>query len=109
MTPLVNSIIALFFLSVGMVATLLMLEVRGNPNKGSEIHKLITSHKILGYIFVTLFMFMIVVMIQKVALYHEELFPRAIIHIIMGIVLLPMIFLKILIIRRHKGLAADLL
>jgi mono/diheme cytochrome c family protein len=109
MAPLVNSIIALLFLSIGAAATLLMLEVRGNPNKSAEIRKLITAHKIFGYLFVSIFLFMVVVMIRKVALYQEELSPRAIIHIIMGIALLPMIFLKILIVRRHKSLAADLL
>jgi len=48
MTPQVNSIIAFLFLSIGAVATLLMLEVRGNPNKSVGIRKLITAHKILG-------------------------------------------------------------
>jgi mono/diheme cytochrome c family protein len=109
MTPQINSIIALLFLSIGAVAALLMLEVRGNPNKGAGIRKLITAHKIFGYLFVSIFVFMMVAMIQKVTLYQEELSPRAIIHIIMGIALLPMIFLKILIVRRHKSLAADLL
>ena len=109
MTPQINSIIALFFLSIGAIAALLMLEVRGNPNKGGAVRKLIAAHKIFGYLFVFIFIFMAVVMIQKVTLYQEELSPRAIIHIIMGIALFPMLFLKLLIVRRHKSLSDNVL
>lgn len=82
---------------------LLMLELRGNPQKDSSTNqRLIMAHKVTGYIFIVLFLGILVVMLSRVGLYQEELSPRTILHISLALVVLPLLAFKILIIRRFK-------
>jgi len=109
MTPHINTIFGLLFIAFGAVAVLIMLDLRGYTKDRNINSKLIIAHKIFGYLFLTVFVFMTFVMIYKISDYQEALTPRITLHVIMGIILIPMIILKILIVRRYKKLSADLL
>lgn len=109
MIPQVSSTLALLFILIGTAAMLVMLELKGNPKDRHINRYLIRTHRILGYLFVGIFIFMFSSMIIKVSGYQEELPPRVIFHIWMALSLLCLIVLKILFVRRYKRLTANLL
>jgi mono/diheme cytochrome c family protein len=82
---------------------LLMLEMRGNPRRDSKVNqRLIKAHKVTGYIFIAFFIVILAIMLFKAAVYQEEFSSRAILHISLALLVIPLLFFKILIIRRFK-------
>ncbi len=104
MSPILTSIAGLAATLTGACAMLLMLELRGNPRKDSKANqRLIMAHKVTGYIFIVFFIFILAVMLSKAGTYQEEFSPRTILHISLALLVIPLLFFKILIIRRFKG------
>jgi mono/diheme cytochrome c family protein len=108
MNPQITSIVGVFFVLIGACATVIMLELRGNPKDRQINQRLIKAHRILGYVFVVLFLIMLFLMLNKASSYQEEFSPRAILHITLGTLLTPLLIIKILIVRRFKRLGAYL-
>ena len=104
MNPLFNSILALIFIVVGTIATLIMLELTGKPKDKPINGSLVSVHRLFGAVFILIFIIMIIIMIRKTGTYQEELSARAISHIAIGIALIPILFLKILLVRRYRRL-----
>ncbi len=109
MNPLITSLLGALFTLVGAGATLLMLELRGNPKDKEHNQRLVKAHRMLGYLFVIIFILMTVLMINKTGTYQEELSPRAILHITLGLLMVPLLLIKVLIVRRFKRLGSHLL
>ncbi|MCP4401209.1 MAG: hypothetical protein GY801_28415 [bacterium] len=109
MNPLTTSLLGALFTLVGAGATVLMLELRGNPKDKESNQRLVRTHRVLGYMFVVIFLIMTVLMIDKAGSYQEELSPRAILHIALGLLLVPLLIIKISIVRRFKRLGSHLL
>ncbi len=108
MNPPLNSCLAVLFLLIGAGAVAVMLELKGSPRDRSLNSKLIGLHRIMGYGFVAVFVFMVVVMIQKAGAYQEELSVRVVVHVALGLVLLPLVAVKILLVRRQHALTGHL-
>ncbi|CAK8718071.1 Quinohemoprotein amine dehydrogenase A, alpha subunit, heme binding [Candidatus Electrothrix laxa] len=103
MSPIITSIAGLAATLTGACAMLLMLELRGNPRKDSQSNqRLIKAHKVTGYIFISFFIIILSVMLSKAGTYQEEFSPRTILHISLALLVIPLLFFKILIIRRFK-------
>ena len=103
MNPIITSIAGLVATLTGACAMLLMLELRGNPRKDSKANqRLITAHKVTGYIFIAFFVVILAVMLSKAGTYQEEFSPRTILHISLALLVVPLLFFKVLIIRRFK-------
>ncbi|MCI5193649.1 MAG: hypothetical protein D3915_11075 [Candidatus Electrothrix sp. AU1_5] len=103
MNPIITSITGLIATLTGACAMLLMLELRGNLHKESKVKQhLVTAHKVTGYIFIALFLVILVVMFSKAGAYQGEFSPRTILHISLALLIIPLLFFKILIIRRFK-------
>lgn len=109
MNPQITSLIGTLFVIIGACAMFIMLELRGNPKDKLVNQRLMKTHRIFGYLFVVIFIIMLFLMIQKVSTYQEEFSPRAILHIALGSILIPLIIIKILIVRRFKRLGSHLL
>lgn len=109
MNPLITSLFGALFTLIGAVTTLLMLELRGNPRDKEQNQRLMKSHRMLGYLFIIIFILMTVLMINKASTYQEELSPRAILHITLGVLMIPLLLIKVLIVRRFKRLGSYLL
>lgn len=109
MNPLFTSLLGALLTAIGAAAAILMLELRGNPKDKERNQRLIKAHRVLGYLFVAIFFVMTVLMIYRAGTYQEELSPRALLHIALGLLLIPLIVTKILIVRRFKRLASHLL
>lgn len=96
MSALFNSYLTVVFLFFGIVATLIMLELRGAPKDRLINGKLILLHKISGWTFTSIFLVMLVVMVNKIAAYQEEVSPRTALHIAFALCLLTLLSLKII-------------
>ncbi|MCI5222959.1 MAG: hypothetical protein D3924_09865 [Candidatus Electrothrix sp. AR4] len=108
MNPIITSITALAATLTGACAMLLMLELRGNPKKDSKsAQRLIKAHRITGYVFIALFFVILAIMFFKAGTYQEELTPRTILHIALGLLIIPLLTIKALFIRRFKQLGTQ--
>ncbi len=108
MNPQFTSFVGTLFVVIGAGAMLIMLELRGNPKDRQGNQRLVKAHRIFGYLFVVMFLFMLFLMLNKVSAYQEEFSPRAILHIVLGLLLIPLLIVKILIVRRFKRLGSYL-
>ncbi len=108
MNPQTTSFIGVLFVLVGACATAIMLEMRGNPQDRPINKRLIQAHRILGYQFVVLSLIMLFLMINKVSTFQEEFSSRILLHIALGIILVPLLFIKIMIVRRFRRIGAQL-
>jgi hypothetical protein len=106
MDPTISTIISSIFLVVGGIAVFIMLNVQGGNAKNLKLS--ITWHRILGWIFVTLFLLMFVVMISRLENFWEESPPRIAIHIALATSLLFLIALKVMIPRFYPKLGRNL-
>ncbi len=108
MNPIITSTVGLIATLTGACAMLLMLELRGAPDKDSKTsQRLLKAHRITGYIFIALFFVILAIMFAKVGAYQEKFSPRTILHIALGLLLIPLLTIKILIIRRFKRLGTQ--
>jgi cytochrome c2 len=108
MNPKIASILAALFIIMGAVTVLIMLEMTGRARDHSGKSLWIRTHKILGYLFLSLFVVMLFVMIRKLSGFQEELTSRAVIHIALALLLVPLLVVKILMARRHSRLNSRL-
>ena len=109
MNPSLNSILALAFLLVGAAAIFLMLELKGNPKDRAINKRLVWMHRVFGYLFVVIFIFMLFLMVKKTAAFQEEFSARAVLHMALAIAIVPLLAIKLLIVRRHRRLSSELL
>ncbi len=100
MSPVTNSILAFGLLGVGIVAAVHIVILLGQNNTTHEKY-FKWAHRIGGYIFFVLYLFISVVMFQKLEEFNV-LPPKAVIHSYIGIAILPLIIIKICIARLYK-------
>jgi len=108
MHPCVNTWIAIGWVAVGALAATVMLEIRARPKERTNARFLVRAHRFFGYLFVSVFAFMLVVMIQKLGSYQDELSPRVLLHAVLAVSLVPLLVLKIAIVRRYRALYSSL-
>lgn len=109
MHPDVNSLLALVYLISGAIAAAIMLELKGKPKDRLHARAFVLTHRLLGYLFVAIFIFMLVSMVKKVGTYQYELNTKAVIHIALAISIVPLLILKIAIARKYKVFTSHLL
>ena len=108
MSPVLNTCLAVLFMLTGAGAAAVMLELKGKSGDRTKGVALIRLHRILGYTFVALFSIMVVVMIRKAGAYQEEFSVRVVFHVALGLVLIPLVAVKIFIARRLRNLTRHL-
>ncbi len=109
MQPDVNSLLALVSLISGAIAVAIMLELKGKPKDRINVRAFVLTHRLLGYLFVAIFIFMLVSMVKKVGAYQDEVSTRTVIHIALAISIVPLLTLKIAIARKYGALTSHLL
>lgn len=100
MTPMVNSVLSFVLLGIGIVASTHILVLLGRNNTNHERY-FRRVHRISGYLFFSLYLFLGFVMFQKLEGY-DILPPKAVIHAYIGIAIFPLIVIKICIVRFYK-------
>lgn len=100
MTPIVNSVLSFTLLGIGIVASTHILILL---NRIDTSHKRYFrwAHRISGYLFFFLYLFIAVIMFQKLEGF-TMLPPKAVIHAYIGIAIFPLIIIKIGIVRFYK-------
>lgn len=108
MNPQIASVLATLIVLLGGATVFIMLEITGKIRDHTEKTGWIRAHRIFGYLFLSLFALMLVFMIRKVAGFQEELTARAVFHIVLALVLVPLVVIKVLMARRHPQLGTKL-
>ena len=109
MNATISSIIGALFLGIGLAATLIMVDRKGRQKDRTNNRRIVMTHRILGYLFFTIYLLMLVGMIIRISKYQEELAPRLIVHLVLAVAFLPLAGLKILFVRRYKLFTPHLL
>jgi cytochrome c2 len=105
MPPLLNSLLGLLAVVSAACTLVFMLELRGNPRETKESNQLlIQAHRLVGWISVGLVLVLLLLMLAKVAQYQDEFSPRILLHTALGILLIPLVALKIFLVKRFKRL-----
>lgn len=99
MGPQITSVLSYLFVVIAAIQVWLMLEVVGREKPRFNAARLSLLHRINGYLFVTIYLVMLVVMTRKVMQSNAPLDAKSIIHWILAISILPLLFVKILIVR----------
>ncbi|MCI5124299.1 MAG: hypothetical protein D3925_07445, partial [Candidatus Electrothrix sp. AR5] len=101
--------LATLLVVIGGVTVLIMLEMTGKVRDSPRRKGWILLHRILGYLFLVLFAAMLIFMVVKAGGFQEELPARAMLHIILALLLVPLIMIKVVIARRHAQLSTKLI
>lgn len=109
MQPHFSSMLATLLVVIGGVTVLIMLEMTGKVRDTPRRKSWILVHRILGYLFLVLFASMLIFMVVKAGGFQEELPARAMIHVILALLLVPLIMIKVVIARRHAQLSTKLI
>jgi tellurite resistance protein TehA-like permease len=104
MNQTLSSIGSFVFLGIGLTAVFTMLNLLGNPKNRPSPKRLKTVHRILGYLFLLIFIINIIFMAQRLVGSIEEPSPRLLLHMALALLLIPVFLVKISIARFFKKL-----
>ena len=112
-TTLGNSLTGMVFLALAVLLTFLMFYVWKFPFdhascKSSAPRLAINSHRLLGYLFVLIYIFIMWNMVPRLWSYQIELPARTVLHLALGISIGALLFMKIAIVRYFKHMEAKL-
>ena len=99
MSPQWTSTLGVLFVIMAAVQVWLMLEVIGREKPKFNQRILSIIHRINGYLFLTLYFIFLYVMLKKVAGANTPLDTKSIIHMTLAVAVLPILLVKILIVR----------
>jgi hypothetical protein len=114
MSPIVNSVLGLVFLVDGAAATLLMYHLWGYPYDEETLHssappQLVRLHRLLGYVYVILYVFFLVQMVPRLWNYQIEFPARTVIHITLGMTIGAFLVIKLAVVRWFRHMESRLL
>ena len=106
-----NSILGILFVAVAATLTFLMFYVWKFPfdhekSKSSAPSIAIISHRLLGYLFVILYIYIMWQMVPRLWSYQIELPARTVVHLVLGILIGALLITKIVIVRFFKHMEA---
>jgi len=109
MGTLENTALGIAFWVIGLANTLLMFKLWGYPFDhermvSSAPRSLMLLHRILGYVFAAIYIVLMLQMVPRLWTYQVELPARTVAHLVMGIAIGALLFVKILIVRIFRHL-----
>jgi hypothetical protein len=96
LSPLWSTIISISFLVLGGIAIYTMLSVQGR-RQPPDYRRYALWHRVSGWLFVSIFLFMFLSMLQRVENFWEESPPRIALHVTFAVALFFLLTLKVLI------------
>ncbi|UCE40100.1 MAG: hypothetical protein JSV17_11585 [Candidatus Aminicenantes bacterium] len=108
MSPLINALLGVLFTLIGAGAAFIMIHLKGRSKDRAHGKTLVQAHRVLGYLFIVLYVLMVVTMIIRISYYQDELSPRAIFHVVLALSLLPLLTVKWIVARKYKLLTPRL-
>ncbi len=112
-TTLGNSLIGIVFLSLAAALTFLMFYVWKFPfdherYKSAAPPLAVLSHRLMGYLFVLIYIYIMWSMVPRLWTYQVELPARTVLHLALGISIGALLILKLTIVRYFKHMEAKL-
>ena len=105
MNPSISSLLGVLMLAFGAIAIGIMLEIQGGRvTDEARQRRLKLIHRICGYCFVAIYLILLGTMVWRIAQFREDLSPRALVHAGFALAILPLLVIKILILRRYPRL-----
>ncbi len=113
MSALLNSLFGIIFLGVAIALTFLMFYLWKFPydkeaHRSSAPRSLTAIHRILGYVYVLLYIYLMWQMVPRLWTYQIELPARTVFHLTIGMSIGAILIVKIAIVRYFKHLEAKL-
>lgn len=108
-----NAILGLIFLTISLINTFLMYKLWGYPFdetklKSSAPRSLMLLHRVLGYIYIAIYVYLMFAMLPRLWQYQVELPARTVAHLMLGMAIGVITLAKIMIVRFFKYLEAQL-
>ncbi len=108
-----NTIIGIVFLALAAALTFLMFYVWKFPFdheslKSTAPPRVIISHRLLGYLFVIIYIYIMWNMVPRLWSYQIELPARTVLHLALGILIGALLIIKLVIVRYFKHMEARL-
>ncbi len=105
-TSLIQTILGTLLTVIGIIAAVLMLEVLGRPGRAADPSGKRAVHRLLGRVFLALYVILFVWMLPKAAWYsagNEPYTARVFAHVFLALALIPLLAIKISIVRRYEA------
>jgi mono/diheme cytochrome c family protein len=99
MSPQFTSTLGYIFVVLAIIQVWLMLEVTGRQKPKFNPAVLSRIHRINGWLFVAIYLIMLFIMVRKIVQTNAPLDAKSIVHWVLAISLLPLLLVKILIVR----------
>lgn len=105
--------LGLLFLGTGLANVLLMYHLWGYPydkasHKSSAPRALVLTHRVTGYVFVLIYLYLMSQMLPRIWHYQIELPARSVMHLTLGLGIGIILIVKIAIVRYFKHLESPL-
>ena len=112
MGTLENTVLGIAFWVVGLANVLLMFKLWGYPFDHERLvssapRSLMALHRVLGYVFLAIYLFLMLQMVPRLWAYQVELPARTVAHLVMGLAIGAVLFVKILIVRAFRHLESS--
>lgn len=112
MGTLGNAGLGILFWVVALTNTLLMFKLWGYPYDHDRLvssapRPLMLLHRVLGYLFAGLYLYLMMQMVPRLWTYQVELPARTVVHVVMGLVIGSVLLVKILIVRVFRHLESS--
>ena len=113
MLTLLNSVISIVFLATAFALTFLMFYLWKFPydkttHKSMAPRTLVTVHRLLGYLYILIYLYLMWQMVPRLWAYQIELPARSVVHLALGMSIAALLIIKIVIVRFFKHLEAKL-
>lgn len=113
MSTIENAILGIVFLALAVFNTILMFKLWGYPFdheklKSSAPPRLMLLHHIVGYLFLSIYILMMVQMLPRLWNYQIELPARTVAHLVFGMAIGIILIIKIIIVRFFKYLESTM-
>ena len=112
MGTLENTVLGIAFWVVGLANVLLMFTLWGYPFDHERLvssapRSLMLLHRVLGYVFLAIYLSLMFQMVPRLWAYQVELPARTVAHLVMGLAIGAVLFVKILIVRVFRHLESS--
>jgi len=107
-----STLLGIAFWVIGLANTLLMFKLWGYPFDHERLvssapRTLTLLHRVTGYVFLAIYVVLMVQMVPRLWAYQVELPARTVAHLVMGIAIGAVLFVKILIVRLFRHLESS--
>ena len=89
MGPLTNELLGILFVALAVASTFLMFHLWGFPFdkqklKSEAPRPLMLTHRVLGYLYLVIYVYLMIQMVPRLWTYQVELPARTVVHLLLG-------------------------